>query len=238
MTLTNFSIPYTNELEATDRGLVVTGQPDFESWYNLWQWLKERDAAMPWIIGDLLNYGEAAYGEAYSQIFEADDEADGHYSKGTLKEYKSVAKLWPLSSRLDGILWSYHQAVAHLPMEQRLALLEHCREHNIRRAELRLMVRELNDGKQPNPPTRLDDLNHELTQENYRQEQALAQKDEEIADLRRQLDLPQAAILSADVPDYVAKAIANLSNFFDDGGEAYESVTVFSDGRVLWNPKK
>ena len=37
-----FNIPYTDDIEATDKGLVITGQPDFDTWHSLWQWLKER----------------------------------------------------------------------------------------------------------------------------------------------------------------------------------------------------
>ena len=33
----SFNIPYTDELEATNKGLVITGQPDFNTWYSLWQ---------------------------------------------------------------------------------------------------------------------------------------------------------------------------------------------------------
>lgn len=244
----SFNIPYTDNLEATNKGLIITGQPDFNTWYSLWQWLKDRDKAMPWILGDMMVYGESAFGEQASQVLDDDVEQE-HFTPGTLKQYKYVAQAWPQSSRLDGIPWSYHQTVAHLPMEQRLALLQHCQEHGIRRAELRTMVRELNGGQQPNPPARLDDLNHELIEDNHKkdrridlQEETISQQQEYINHLESQLtemqQIQQAVIIdtAGDEPvltSDVGRARGCLEYFLNETG--YSAVTIYADGATKWH---
>jgi len=60
--------PYTGFLTVTDTGLTVTGHPDFDIWLSAWQCLRDRDALMPWVLGDMLNYGESAYGNIFSGV--------------------------------------------------------------------------------------------------------------------------------------------------------------------------
>lgn len=214
--------PESGTIDTSQQYLVVCGQPSFEAWYNLWQNLKERDAAMPWLLGDLMVYGESAYGEKASQVLD-DDEEQHHFTPGTLKQYRYVSRAWPQSSRLDAIPWSYHQAVSHLPMEQRLAVLQHCIEHGTKRAELRQMVRELNGGQSANPPARLDDVNFELTETNHKQERRIAELEQKLEQSTMTLEAAQIILPDA-IPAELGQPIQRWLT-----ANGYESVTIYQD---------
>jgi hypothetical protein len=67
-----------------------------------------------WVLGDLLNYGEKAYGEKFSQA-----EAATGLAKSTLENYSSVCNRIPRSRRRKGLAFSIHAEVASLsPKEQ------------------------------------------------------------------------------------------------------------------------
>lgn len=215
----------------------------FNDWQAAWDNLKRIDYALPWAIGDLYNYGSDKFGEMVSQALDPEI-TEGHFTKGSITQYAFVARQWPVLSRLN-LPWSYHQTVASLPIEQRLALLQHCQENDIKRAELRQMVRELNGGQQSNPPTNGNDTNHLLTMENH-------QKDKEIEQLREEnKQLKQAVIMpeSQGPITYggIAPDISDLSEWEQDQIKAigdvaknngWLSVTIYEDGRYLVTPKK
>ncbi len=224
----------------SETGLIyVKHTPTFEDWQATWNHLKVIDKATPWIIGDLLIYGEDAYGEQVSQELEASEEDEhSRFTPGSIKQYRYVSRQWPWSSRLN-LPWSYHQTVASLPMEQRLALLQHCMDHDIKRAELRILARELNNGKLPNPPTMHDDTIDQLTQDNY-------QKDKQIAKLEYRLENGSQGQIEAfesesddTLPTYVYAAVASLKNYLQvDSDDGFESVTIFANGSVMWKARE
>ena len=60
-------------------------------------------------LGDLLNYGEDAYGEMYTQVL---DETD--YSYDTLRQAKYISKTFELSDRSENLPWSFYLKTAPL----------------------------------------------------------------------------------------------------------------------------
>lgn len=96
-------------------GVEVTGKPTFDEWQGAMQFVERATSACMWWYGDLLNYGEAGYGELASQY-----DGDGKYSYRTLKEAKHVSKAVPLSIRIDNLTWEHHHMVAALePSKQK-----------------------------------------------------------------------------------------------------------------------
>jgi hypothetical protein len=65
-----------------------------------------RSKMLQWIIGDLIVYGEKAFGEEYAQLVEALGLAPG-----TLAQYAWVAKNIPPSRRVEGVDFSVHRLV-------------------------------------------------------------------------------------------------------------------------------
>ncbi len=113
--MTTDLIPTDSPFQFSTTGLIVSGQPTYDDWEAIWYYLKSRDVAMPWIIGDLLNFGEAAYGESIWQVTSEDDQRlVGHFKPGTLRNYKYVANRWPRERRIYDLAWSAYQATAAL----------------------------------------------------------------------------------------------------------------------------
>jgi len=56
-------------------------------------------------------------------------------SEKTLRDYRYLAKAVPASSRLDGVGFTHHQAVASLPPEDQRELLERARDEHLTRAD-------------------------------------------------------------------------------------------------------
>jgi hypothetical protein len=80
---------------------------EFDEWERVGYVLQQMDASLPWWIGDWLNYGEYAYGEAYTQAVQITGKPIG-----VLQNYKWVAHKIPPESRREWLSWSHHRAVA------------------------------------------------------------------------------------------------------------------------------
>lgn len=85
-----------------------------------------------WLIGDLLNHIERAYGETYAQAAEATG-----LSKGTLMNYTSVCSHIPRSRRRASVPFSTHAEVAYLPPEEQEDWLKKASQNQWTKAELR-----------------------------------------------------------------------------------------------------
>jgi len=83
-------------LELKPVGLVVHGQPPIEDWMEAGEKLKLMGKTVQWWLGDWLNYGDAAYGEKYSQALE-----DTDYKYQTLANLAWVASRIGISRRAN-----------------------------------------------------------------------------------------------------------------------------------------
>ena len=103
----------TADLELLETGFTQTAwlapadEMSFEQWQNLGATLQQIDASLPWWIGDWLNYGEWAWGEAYAQAVEITG-----MSVDRLNNYKWIANKIDVAQRRDDLSWSHHRAVA------------------------------------------------------------------------------------------------------------------------------
>lgn len=93
--------------EFTPRGLVVHGTPPIEEWLRRFADLRNAHDALLWCLGDMLNYGEAAYGEKYAQAIELTG-----YDPDYLRNVAYVARQVDLSLRSDDLRWSHHRVLA------------------------------------------------------------------------------------------------------------------------------
>ena len=95
-------------------GLVCTGNPSFEEWSSAGETLGRVEGAVHWWIGDWIRFGEAKYGEKYTEALERTG-----FQEVTLRNDVWVAGRFEMSRRRDILSWSHHQTVAHLePAEQ------------------------------------------------------------------------------------------------------------------------
>jgi len=88
---------------------------------------------LPWYLGDMLNYGEARWGETYTQaIMVTGLDAD------TLANYKSACRKFQAGVlRVAGLSIGHHEAVRTLPDAQQVKWLEAAKEQKWSRADLR-----------------------------------------------------------------------------------------------------
>jgi len=116
--------------------VLIRGKPPLDDWaqpllYALWC-----QRASPWWIGDLLNAGDARFGEAFSQVCEGDVSAD------MLQRYESVARRVPRENRRAKLSWSAHAAVARLPYGQQREMLCLAEENGWTSEQLRVKARQ------------------------------------------------------------------------------------------------
>ncbi len=80
---------------------------------NLWKQALEHQVLeakrSPWYIGDLLAFGVDHYGKMYANTL-----ATFGYEAGTLRNYMSVAKLYPAEVRVEGLDYLHHANAASL----------------------------------------------------------------------------------------------------------------------------
>jgi hypothetical protein len=100
-------------------GILFTGEIPYEAWSQLMAALSQLEGAAQWAIGDALNYGEAKYGEKYSQAMEVTG-----LSYQALANYSWVAKNVPVENRRQGLSWTHHRVVAKLSAAEQHKVLE------------------------------------------------------------------------------------------------------------------
>ena len=108
----------------------------YERWQEIGETLQNMAGALPFWVGDWLNYGERTYGETYAQAVEATG-----MKTQTLLNYASVASRVQLPARVDSLSWSHHREVAALEPPEQVALLERAVAENLSTRELRLLVK-------------------------------------------------------------------------------------------------
>ena len=98
-------------------GLTIVGRPTVEAFAGPLRFALWCQQGGKWWIGDLLNHGDARFGEMFSQVCE------GQVSASLLQQYESVARRVPPENRRPNLSWSCHAAVARLPSASQRRLL-------------------------------------------------------------------------------------------------------------------
>ncbi len=109
----------------------------FESWEESFETLMVAHDSLPWLLGDCLNAGEAAFGEDYAQAL-----PETRKAQETLRGYMWVASRVPIVARATGLSWSHHRAVAGLEGPEQARWLERARTEG-------LSVKALKDALRP-----------------------------------------------------------------------------------------
>ena len=123
------------KFEFQPTGLTIEGEPPIEAWAAPLRFALWCQKASPWWIGDLLNAGDARFGEMFSQVCE------GVVSAEMLQRYESVARRVPPENRRPGLSWSAHAAVARLEPQEQRKLLKQADENGWSSDELLKKVR-------------------------------------------------------------------------------------------------
>lgn len=103
-----------------DMGLAFALETPFEVWEAVTFQLLKAEKSIRWWIGDALRFGEATYGEKYTQAMEATG-----YSYSTLSQSVWVANKYPeMSLRKENCTFRQHEVVAALEPDEREEVLE------------------------------------------------------------------------------------------------------------------
>ncbi|MDP6553446.1 MAG: hypothetical protein QGF59_19320 [Pirellulaceae bacterium] len=121
--------------------MTVAGKPPLEDWAGPLQFALWCQRASPWWIGDLLNCGDAHFGEAFSQVCE------GSVSGDQLQRYESVARRVPPQNRHPDLSWSAHAAVARLSDKDQREMLRRATKLGWTSEQLRVQVRRFLEEK-------------------------------------------------------------------------------------------
>ncbi len=114
----------------------INGRPPIEEWMGPLKFAIWCQKASPWWIGDMLNAGDAVFGEAFSQACE------GYVSADQLQRYESVARRVPPQNRNPNLSWSSHASVARLSDKGQRKLLALAQRHGWNSEDLRKKARE------------------------------------------------------------------------------------------------
>ncbi len=123
--------------ELTATGLVLKSGLSYESWEAAGTMLRTIDGGVQWWLGDWLNYGEAAYGEKYSQALSETD-----YAYQTLMNAAYVSSRFDISRRRENLSFSHHADVAALEPALQDKWLAHAEQHKLSQKAFRAALRE------------------------------------------------------------------------------------------------
>lgn len=130
----------TDKVSLTSVGLTVVGALGFDEWMELMSTLVRMETAFQFAIGDALLYGEAKFGEKYSQAMDATG-----LSYQSLANMVWVARHVPMSNRLDGVSWTHHRVIASIDVTDQRLLLEMARDSGMSATSLQTHI----SGKEP-----------------------------------------------------------------------------------------
>lgn len=130
-------LDHNEQFRFTPTGLIVTGEPNFDTWEQMGQQLQYIEGAVHWWIGDWLNYGERRWGEMYSQALE---ETGLKYQ--TLANDKWVAGKIDFSVRTEKLDFRKYEIIAGLDdPEARHRWINIAAEENLTHRDLRHRIR-------------------------------------------------------------------------------------------------
>lgn len=129
-------------------GLDLPKELPFDDWLRVGETLKGLDRALPWMVGDWLNFGERKYGETYSQGMDATG-----LEYQTLKAMCWVSGVFELVRRRTNLSWSHHKEVAALDSTEQDEWLDKAEAGGWSQKELRAQIKAPFLLERPAPPT-------------------------------------------------------------------------------------
>lgn len=106
-----------------DDGIVLPPDLSFEQWREALgnaEWL---DRASTWILADVLVYGEQKFHEDHSDALPTFEEDPTGQRQARMKQAAWMGRRFPPGTRVPGLTYSHHRAVADLPPLEATRLL-------------------------------------------------------------------------------------------------------------------
>lgn len=133
------------KFEFTPSGVKVLGKPEIEEWAAALHVVSVLERGLAFCVGDLILYGEDAYGEAAAQYIDA-----RHWAPETVRNYVWISKQVPVRNRMidRGLSMAHHQLVAALEAPEQRRWLKRAASEDAEPwtvARLRAAIREGGD---------------------------------------------------------------------------------------------
>lgn len=122
--------------QITSTALSLPQDLEYDGWEHMLRGLRNVGQSMMWWLGDALLYGEAAYGEAWTQAADVSG-----YSIKTLRQAMWVSRSVKPSVRREHLSWTHHVLVAGLTEEKQAEWLKRAEEQSWSVSELREALR-------------------------------------------------------------------------------------------------
>lgn len=139
-TTASMDLKFSDSFVLKDNGLEIIGEPTFEQWLEVGQFIRKAKGAVHFWIGDWIRYGEGKWGERYKQAIE-----ETGFDYGTLRNDKWVASQIPAERRKSELSFDHHYAVANLDEEEQTELLDKAAEEKIPTKQFRKVVEQNNN---------------------------------------------------------------------------------------------
>lgn len=104
----------------TSVGAVFPQNLSLDEWMQAGEYFRSFERAGQWILGDWINFGEAAYGEKYAQALQETD-----YSLQRLKSISMICQKIPIGIRRTTLDFSMHEEVCKLDEFNQELMLAH-----------------------------------------------------------------------------------------------------------------
>lgn len=145
--------PETGRITVSRFGIVIDGNPDYETWRDVFDGELTAKNRSAWTMGDLITYGEAKYGEIAADVL------DGRtLSIGTLYNNASLCKTFPPDERRYDLTASHYAAVAKLAnvdRERAHSILADAVARELGRDDVRMLAKQALGETTPTPPLKV-----------------------------------------------------------------------------------
>lgn len=121
-------------------GMLAVEPSSIEEWEASVRPLFDFQRYAPWWIGDLVNFGEAQFGDDFWQVVPEDASID------MMKRYMRVAREFPVTERNSDVSFTHHQLVISFTPKIRRALLRKAQEERMPTDEFSRFIKSLKQG--------------------------------------------------------------------------------------------
>lgn len=132
----------------TPIGLDITGELTLEEWENIGQTIRQVNQALPWLVGDLMVYGNRVWGKTYEDVARLVGR-----SVKTVYNWANIVGSIEFSRRRETLHFSHHALVAPFDAETQSEWLDFAIQHHLSVHRLDAKIKEAAGEKDPTPTT-------------------------------------------------------------------------------------
>lgn len=125
-----------NSVKISPTSLDLTENLSINDYMELGTKINSLHKSTPWLLADLLGYGEEKYGDQFSQIVD-----DWGYRPETLRNALYTVKRWPKERRRQELSFAHHQSISSIEPDVADKMLDAAVERELSVSELRELKR-------------------------------------------------------------------------------------------------